>query len=218
MSYQAVLFDMDGTVLNTLEDLTDSVNYSLSRFSLPEVSASCVRKNLGHGAQYLISHCVPEDCSPDTVTQVLAFYKPWYDSHCRIKTAPYPGMTDLMCELSDAGILLAVVSNKPDIPVQALAKAFFPGLLECAVGEREGIRTKPHPDALLDAVGKLGVPLEQCVYVGDSEVDIETARNAGMDEIAVAWGFRDKEELLEAGAEVLVCSMQELKERILKHG
>ena len=209
---------MDGTVLNTLEDLTDSVNYSLSRFSLPEVSASCVRKNLGHGAQYLISHCVPEDCSPDTVTQVLAFYKPWYDSHCRIKTAPYPGMTDLMRELSDAGILLAVVSNKPDIPVQALAKAFFPGLLECAVGEREGIRTKPHPDTLLDAVRKLGVPLDQCVYVGDSEVDIETARNAGMDEIAVTWGFRDEEELLEAGAEILVHSMQELKERILKHG
>ena len=218
MSYKAVLFDMDGTVLNTLEDLTDSVNYSLSRFSLPEVSTSCVRKNLGHGAKYLISHCVPEDCSPDKATQVLAFYKPWYDSHCRIKSAPYPGMADLMRELSEAGILLAVVSNKPDTPVQELAKAFFPGLLGCAVGEREGIRTKPHPDALLDAVVKLGVPLEQCVYVGDSEVDIETARNAGMDEIAVAWGFRDKEELLEAGAEVLVCRMQELKERLLNHG
>ncbi len=218
MSYQAVLFDMDGTVLNTLEDLTDSVNYSLSRFSLPEVSTSCVRKNLGHGAQYLIAHCVPEDCGPDTVSQVLTFYKPWYDSHCRIKTAPYPGMTDLMRDLSEVGILLAVVSNKPDKPVQELARAFFPGLLKCAVGEREGVRTKPHPDTLLDAVRRLGVSPEHCVYVGDSEVDIETARNAGIAEIAVAWGFRDEETLLHAGAEVIVHNMRELKERILKHG
>ena len=218
MAYQAVLFDMDGTVLNTLDDLTDAVNYTLDHFSLPPVARSHVRKNLGHGAQYLIAHCVPEECGPDTVAQVLALYKPWYDRHCRIKTAPYPGMTELMNELSEAGILLAVVSNKPDTAVQELVNAFFPGLLECAVGEKTGVRTKPHPDTLLAAVEKLGVPLEQCVYVGDSEVDVETARNAGMDGIAVVWGFRDEEELLRAGAEVLVHSMNELKERILIHG
>ena len=218
MPYQAVLFDMDGTVLNTLEDLTDAVNFSLTRFSFPEVSAAHVRRNLGHGAKFLIDHCVPAGCDPDTAAQVLAFYRPWYDSHCRIKTAPYPGIPELMYACRDAGVLMAVISNKPDPAVRELAEAFFPGLLACAVGEKTGVRIKPNPDAVLDAVRQLGVPQEQCVYIGDSEVDVETARNAKKDMIAVSWGFRDENELLAAGAGVLVHSIQELKERILEHG
>ncbi len=218
MPYQAVLFDMDGTVLDTLEDLTDAVNVSLNRFNLPEVSFSHVRKNLGHGARYLIAHCLPSGCEDAFITKVLDFYRPWYDSHCRVRTAPYAGMPELMQEFRAAGILLAVISNKPDAAVRELADAFFPNLLFCAVGEREGNRIKPYPDAVFDAVRQLGIPREQCVYVGDSEVDIQTAANAGMDMIAVAWGFRDEDDLIAAGAEIIVHNMEELKERIMIHG
>ena len=123
-----------------------------------------------------------------------------------------------MRDLKDSGILMSVVSNKPDFAVRELAASFFPGLLFCAVGEREGIRIKPYPDAVLDAVRQLGIPAAQCVYVGDSEVDVETARNAGLDMIAVAWGFRDEEDLIAAGAKTIVHSMEELKERIMSYG
>ena len=210
MRYRAVLFDMDGTVLDTLTDLYDSVNYSLSRFSLPPVSREHVRQNLGNGAVYLINHCIPADASQDLQEQVLAFYKPWYDAHCRIKTAPYAGILPLMQTLRREGILLAIVSNKPDTAVQELAETFFPGLMAFVVGESASVRRKPAPDTVLTAAEQMNVSVEQCVYIGDSEVDIQTARNAGMDCIAVTWGFRDEPQLLEAGAAVLAHTPEEL--------
>ena len=200
MKYKAVLYDMDGTVLDTLADLTDAVNVSLRRFGLPEQPAMHVRDVLGNGARRLIMGCLPENTDERTADAVLEFYKPYYDAHCREKTAPYPGITELMQRLRDAGVKQAVVSNKPDGAVKELAELFFGGLIESAVGESETVRLKPCPDAVLAAAKLMGVSKDECVYVGDSEVDIETARRAGMDCISVAWGFRDEDMLRAEGA------------------
>ncbi len=210
MKYKAVLYDMDGTVLDTLADLTDAVNVSLRRFGLPEQPAMHVRDVLGNGARRLIMGCLPENTDERTADAVLEFYKPYYDAHCREKTAPYPGITELMQRLRDAGVKQAVVSNKPDGAVKELAELFFGGLIESAVGESETVRLKPCPDAVLAAAKLMGVSKDECVYVGDSEVDIETARRAGMDCISVAWGFRDGDMLRAEGASCIVRSAEEL--------
>ena len=176
MRYRGVLWDMDGTVLDTLEDLWAAVNVSLRRFSLPEASLEAVRAGLGNGAAHLISCVAPEGKRE----QVLAFYKPWYDAHCNLKTHPYPGILPLMGELRAGGVRQAIISNKPDPAVQELAKSYFPGLLETAVGESETVRRKPNPDAVLAAVRQMGLTVADCVYIGDTEVDLATAKNAGM--------------------------------------
>ena len=216
MNWKAVLFDMDGTVLDTLDDLADSVNHSLAEFGLPAVDSSVVRRNLGNGAAFLIKHCVPLGTPEDLCARVLEFYKPWYDAHCRIHTRPYDGILPLMQDFRERGIRLAIISNKPDPAVQELAAAFFPGMLDVVVGESPGIRRKPSPDTVLEAASRMGLAVEDCVYVGDSEVDIETARNAGMTCISVSWGFRDEEMLLSSGASILVRTPGELSERILQ--
>ena len=214
MKYKAVLYDMDGTVLDTLADLTDAVNVSLRRFGLPEQPAMHVRDVLGNGARRLIMGCLPENTDERTADAVLELYKPYYDAHCREKTAPYPGITELMQRLRDAGVKQAVVSNKPDGAVKELAELFFGGLIESAVGESETVRLKPCPDAVLAAAKLMGVSKDECVYVGDSEVDIETARRAGMDCISVAWGFRDEDMLRAEGAACIVHSAEELFEAL----
>lgn len=214
MKYKAVLYDMDGTVLDTLADLTDAVNVSLRRFGLPEQPAMHVRDVLGNGARRLIMGCLPEGTDERTADAVLEFYKPYYDAHCREKTAPYPGIIELMQRLRDAGVKQAVVSNKPDGAVKELAELFFGGLIESAVGESETVRLKPCPDAVLAAAKLMGVSKDECVYVGDSEVDIETARRAGMDCISVAWGFRDEDMLRAEGAACIVHSAEELFEAL----
>ena len=210
MKYDAVLYDMDGTTLDTLGDLTDSVNYALSQFSLPPVSPKKLAAFLGNGAKRLIDRSCPEGTDQETIDKAYAIYAPWYNDHCSIKTAPYEGILELMEKLRAMGIKQAVVSNKPDIAVRPLAERYFPGLLELAVGDRVGFRRKPAPDTVLAAAEKMNIPVEKCVYVGDSEVDIETAENAGMDGIAVTWGFRSPEQLAQAGAKVMVNTVEEL--------
>ncbi len=216
MRYQAVLFDMDGTVLDTLDDLCDSINHSRAEFSLPSVSREHVRQCLGNGAAYLVKHSLPADCSPELEAKVLAFYKPWYDAHCLIKTAPYDGILPMMQALKARGLRLAIISNKPDRAVQELSAAFFPDLLELSVGESPSVRRKPAPDTVLTAAAQIGLSVDQCVYVGDSEVDLQTARNAGMDCISVTWGFRDEPQLLDAGAAALVHTPKELEAFLLE--
>ena len=201
---------MDGTVLDTLDDLYDSINYSLLAFSLSPVTREQVRQNLGNGAAYLVNHCVPPDCSEPLREELLVFYKAWYDDHCRIKTAPYEGILSLLHALKEQGFRLAIISNKPDSAVQELSASFFPGLLELSVGESPATRRKPAPDTVLTAASQMGLSVDQCVYVGDSEVDIQTARNAGMDCISVTWGFRDEAQLIAADATVLVHTTEEL--------
>ena len=202
---------MDGTVLDTLDDLADSVNRSLQEFGLPEVSRFQVGQSLGNGAKYLIRHCLPEGSDEALCERVLSFYKPWYDAHCRIKTKPYDGILQLMEALRADGIHQAIISNKGDAAVQALAGEFFPGLLETAVGESATVRRKPDPDAVLAAAQRMDVPLARCVYVGDTEVDLATAQNARMACIAVSWGFRSERQLLDAGAKRIAHTARELE-------
>ena len=213
MRYRGVLWDMDGTVLDTLEDLWAAVNVSLRRFSLPEASLEAVRAGLGNGAAHLISCVAPEEKRE----QVLAFYKPWYDAHCNLKTRPYPGILPLMGALRAGGVRQAIISNKPDPAVQELAKSYFPGLLDSAVGESETVRRKPDPDSVLAAAAQMGLAPEDCVYVGDTEVDLATARNAGMDVIAVSWGFRSRAQLRAAGAERIAATAEDLERLIADH-
>ena len=211
MRYKAVLFDMDGTVLDPLDDLTDAVNYSLARFGLPEISREHARENLGNGAAYLVRHCLPEGTDEALADQLITFYRAWYDAHCRVRTGPYAGILPLMERLKAAGVRQAIISNKPDPAVQELAAHFFPNLLEAAVGESASVRRKPNPDAVLRAVEQMGLEKDECVYVGDTEVDLATARNAGLACIAVSWGFRSEEQLLAAGADRIAHSAEELE-------
>ena len=211
MKYQAVLFDMDGTVLDTLDDLHDAVNISFQHFGFPPVSRNLVRANLGNGAVYLIHHCLPSSATETQAEKVISWYKDYYDAHCQIKTAPYPGIPELMQNLRKKHIKLAIISNKPDSAVQELAQRFFPGLTEVVVGESPSVRRKPNPDAVLAAAQYMNVPIDRCVYIGDSEVDIQTAGNAGMDCISVVWGFRSRDELQKSGATMLADSPEKLE-------
>ena len=211
MSYKAVLFDMDGTVLDTLGDLTDAVNHALREFHMPERSPSEVASFMGNGARRLIGHAVPQGTEAALTEEVLAFYSPWYESHCRIKTAPYPGILSLMAALRERGMKLALISNKQDAAVQTLSELYFPGLLELSVGESKAVRRKPAPDTVLAALSAMNVKPGESIYVGDTEVDVETARNAGTDCAAVSWGFRSRRQLVDCGAEHIFDTAQELE-------
>jgi len=215
--YKAVLFDMDGTVLDTSGDLTDAVNHCLRHFGMPERSRQEVESFLGNGAARLISLSVPKDTDEKKIREIFDYYSNYYSSHCQIKTAPYPGIIPLMERLKELGIKQAVISNKQDAAVKPLAKLHFPGLLELAVGEGNGVKRKPDPSAVIAAAEQLGLGIEECVYIGDTEVDIETAKNAGMDCIAVSWGFRTVEQLIQAGAGLIVHTAEELLEVLLNN-
>lgn len=217
MKYKAVLFDMDGTVLDTLGDLAAAVNHTLREFSMPERSIAEIAAALSNGAAYLIAHTVPAGTPKELTDKVLAAYAPYYDAHCDILTGPYDGIVPLMEKLRDKGVKLAVISNKQDTAVKPLAEKYFPGLLEIAVGESAEVRRKPNPDAVLAALRHIGVEREDAIYVGDTEVDLQTARNAGMECASVDWGFRTREQLVEIGAEHIFDTVQELEEYLLKN-
>ena len=210
MRYKAVLFDMDGTVLDTLADLTNAVNHVLALYGMPQRTPREVAGFLGNGAERLLTLSVPAGTSRETVREMLAVYQPWYDAHCAILTAPYPGILKLMETLKAAGVKQAVISNKQDRAVRRLADEHFPGLLETAVGESETVRRKPNPDAVLAALREMDVAPEDAVYVGDTEVDLLTAANAQLDCAAVGWGFRSEAQLRAAGAGHIFQSAQEL--------
>ena len=215
MRYRGVLFDMDGTVLDTLTDLHNAVNRSLQEFGYPPVSREQARAGLGNGAAHLIRACLPPVPEAD-FRRVLAWYVPWYEQHCRVHTGPYPGILPLMERLRAEGVRLAIISNKGDGAVQELAETFFPGLLDTAVGESAAVRRKPDPDAVLAAAERMGLPVDECVYVGDTEVDLATARNADMACILVSWGFRDEAQLRALGEVPLAHSAEELAALLLR--
>lgn len=215
MKYKAVLYDMDGTVLDTLGDLVNAVNYTLEHFNMPLRTEKQIMSYLGNGAKNLITCAAPEGTAPEKLEEMLAFYLPWYNSHCQLLTAPYPGIIELMQELKALGVKQAVISNKQDSAVKPLAAQYFPGLLESALGESETVKKKPDPAAVLAALKELGVEKSEAIYVGDSEVDVATAINADMDCAAVSYGFRSVEELVAAGAKVICHSVEELREYIL---
>ena len=215
MKYKAILYDMDGTVLDTVGDLCDSMNHALSLYSLPPITEAQTMQYLGNGARRFTELACPEGTDAALRENVFRAYKSWYDAHCRIRTAPYTGIPEMMQRLRALGAKQAIVSNKPDSAVQPLAAENFPGLLELAIGESLNVRRKPAPDSVWKAAEELGAAKKSCVYIGDTEVDIETAKRAGMDCICVSWGFRSIAELTAAGAPLILTSVKELENYLL---
>lgn len=215
MQYDAALFDMDGTILDSIEDMHDSVNAALAHFSMRSISLAETTAYVGNGARRLIEQAVPAGTDDALTEEVLAWYKPYYNDHSRIKTRPYDGIPELLSELRRAGFALAVVSNKPDKTARELTELFFDGLFASYVGESPTVRRKPWPDMVDAAVTAMGMDKSRCVYIGDSEVDVATARNAGLDCISVSWGFRTEQQLIDAGAETIARSPDELLKMLL---
>lgn len=214
MRYQTAIFDMDGTILETLEDMCASVNVTMDHVGYPRRTMDEVRRFVGNGAAKLIERCMPAGAEDPRYPAALEFYRAYYDAHAQIKTGPYPGIPELLNQLSREGVRLAVVSNKPDEAVRALTERYFPGVFPVAIGNRDGWATKPAPDSVYEAMRLLGARRESTVYVGDSDVDVDTARNAGLDSIIVTWGFRDEDFLRAHGAQHLAHNADELYEML----
>lgn len=215
MKYSTVIFDLDGTILNSLDDLYSSVNFALNKNSLPLRSKEEVRSFVGNGARKLVERSVPADAAADIVQKVFDDFIIHYRDNCTNETAPYDGVCDLLKDLKDLGVKTAVVSNKADFAVGQLCDRYFPNLLDISLGEKEGIKTKPDPAAVLEVMKELGATADSTVYVGDSEVDIETAVNAGLLCISVDWGFKTKEFLVSHNAKTIVSTVEELRKTLV---
>ncbi len=215
MKYRLAVFDLDGTILDTLQDLYNSVNAALEKNRYPARSLEEVRAFVGNGVPKLIDRACPLDCPDARKNQVYADFTAHYAVHCADTTRPYPGIPALLNALKAEGMLLAVVSNKDDYAVQSLCRDYFPGVFHAAVGACAEVRKKPAPDTVNAVLKQLQVSPIDAVYIGDTNVDLETAQNADMDCIAVTWGFRSVNHLLENGAKVLVNSAEELKKALL---
>ena len=202
MKYNTVVFDLDGTLLNTLEDLMDATNYTLETYGYPERSLTEVRSFVGNGVRRLMERALPQEAAHVDMDEILGVFRKYYTAHCEDKTCAYEGVTSLLKQLREAGFKLAIVSNKPDNAVKELNRSYFGGYVQAAIGEKEGISRKPAPDMVMNALAELGSSREEAVYVGDSDVDIHTAANAGLPCISVTWGFRDAEFLRENGARI----------------
>ena len=213
MGYDTVLFDLDGTLLDTLDDLMDSCNHALSTIGAPPRTRMEIRRFVGNGIRNLMRLAVPEGEDNPRFEEAYETMQSWYKEHNQIKTAPYPGVQELIRTLRDRGVPMAVVSNKPDSSVQMLMEQWFPELT-VGVGELEGLRRKPERDLVDYALKRLGEDNGQVVYVGDSEVDLATAANAELPCISVTWGFRDREVLEAGGADCFVDTVEELLEVI----
>ena len=213
--YKLVIFDMDGTVLDTLDDLTAAVNAALAAFGYSTHGRDAVRTFVGDGIGKLIERALPAGTDTDTVARVLAAFRTYYAAHCKDATRPYAGVTGLLADLRRAGCYTAVLSNKADFAVRELAEQYFPALLHVAVGERAGVPRKPAPDGVLDLMRRFGVSPAEAVYIGDSDVDVRTAANAGVEGIFVTWGFRDADCLRRAGGACIVENIEKLKTCLL---
>ena len=210
MRYEAVIFDLDGTLLNTLDDLAASTNRALAHFDLPQRSLEEVRQFVGNGVEKLIRRAVPDGTGESLILDCLDWFKKDYMVHMRDHTAPYPGILELLKQLKDNRCKAGVVSNKFDGAVKEHCREHFDGLLPVAIGERPGTQKKPARDLVDLCIAELGVRPDHCVYVGDSDVDIQTAANAGLPCLSVSWGFRNRDFLLAHGASVIVDTPEEL--------
>lgn len=209
---KTVIFDLDGTLLNTLDDLADSTNYALSKFGYPTRTIEEVRQFVGNGVAKLIERAIPEGKNNPNFEKCLAIFKENYAQNMYNKTAPYNGIIEMLSNLKSKGIKIAVVSNKFDLAVKELCKKYFEGFIDFAAGENEaqGIKKKPAPDTVISVLNEFNFAPEDAVYVGDSDVDIMTAKNSKMPCISVTWGFRDKKFLLENGATILINAPSEI--------
>ena len=210
--YDTYIFDLDGTLLDTLDDLAAAVNYALRTYGMPEHSRDDVRRFVGNGVRMLMIRAIPDGEQNPRFEEAFSTFRQYYLEHSLDRTRPYDGVPEMLKALKQRGCRLAVVSNKFYAATQELCRHFFADTIEVAVGEHEaeGIRKKPAPDTVNEALSQLGVDHRHAVYVGDSDVDLQTARNAGLPCISVLWGFRDKDFLLANGATTLITTPQEL--------
>lgn len=207
---KTVIFDLDGTLLNTLDDLADSVNHTLSHFDYPERSKEEVRSFIGGGAKALIKKSLPANVNDEKYEKVLSYFQGYYKKNADKKTGLYPGIKRLINKLSDEDYSIGVVSAKGDIVVRELVESFLGDKVNQTLGEKEGIRRKPAPDSILIMMDILKCKPEETIYVGDSEVDVEAAANAGIRCASVTWGFRDKEKLEKINPLYIADNVQEL--------
>lgn len=204
MQFNTAVFDLDGTLLNTLDDLTDSVNHVMSAHGFPLHTADEVRCYVGNGVPLLIERAVPAGTDEETYAQCLAGFKAHYEKNMYHKTGPYSGIPELLAALQAHGIRMAVVSNKFDAAVKGLCRRYYGDYIHVAIGERAGVRKKPAPDSVFAALRELGSTPQEALYIGDSDVDIHTARNAGLVSVGVTWGFRDRALLEREGARYII--------------
>lgn len=212
MRYDTYIFDLDGTLLNTINDLAASCNYALRSCGMPGRTVDEVRRFVGNGVRLLMVRAIPGGDSNPRFDEAYAIFRQHYLHHSLDTTKPYDGIEELIAELNAAGKHVAVVSNKFYAATQALVRHFFGDTIKVAIGERENIRKKPAPDTVLEALRQLDMPAEAAVYIGDSDVDIDTASNCGMPCISVLWGFRDRQFLIDHGATTLVSEPREIAE------
>ena len=208
--YELIVFDLDGTLLDTLDDLTTAVNEALTRQGLPTHTREKIRSFIGDGLRALIRRAVGYEHEREE--EIMRCFRAYYKEHCAVKTQPYTGVIELLSFLKNKGVHTAILSNKADLATQQLSKLFFDGLVEDAQGENEGagIPRKPAPDALFAMMKRFGTTNANTLYVGDSEVDIQTAKNAGVDCISVSWGFKSEAFLKEHGAMKIARSTEEI--------
>lgn len=214
MKYKLAVFDLDGTLLDSLEDLRDSVNVVLEAHNYPKRSLEEIRHFVGNGSVKLIERAVPAGTSKEEEKIIHDEYKEYYDKHCNEKTKAYEGIIDVLKILKNNGVKLAILSNKPNFTVEKLNEIYFEGLFEIARGSLPEVAVKPAPDSLLRILKELNISRKDTVYIGDSDVDVNTAKNAEVDEIAVTWGFRDENFLKEKGATRFAKNSKELLELI----
>lgn len=216
MNKNILIFDLDGTLLNTLNDLTDSTNYALASLGYPQKTIEQVRNYVGNGVAKLIERAIPNGRTNPDFEKCLEIFKENYSKNMYNKTAPYDGIIKMLKQLRLKGCKIAVVSNKFDAAVKELCKKYFPDMINVAIGENEagGIKKKPAPDTVSKALKELNGKTSDAIYLGDSEVDIQTAQNSNMPCISVTWGFKDKDFLIQHGAKILVNKPHEIIEYI----
>ena len=210
--YDTVIFDLDGTLLNTLEDLADGVNAVMRANAYPERTLDEVRRFVGNGIRRLMEQAVPEGVCGEVFERVFEEFRTYYTEHCQIKTRAYDGVMELLAALKEKGYAMAIVSNKNHAAVCELNDIYFKEEIQVAIGQKDGIRKKPAPDTVFQSLKELGVSGERAVYVGDSEVDFMTAENSCMDCVLVSWGFRTKEELADCTPKAMIDRPEELLE------
>lgn len=214
---KASIFDLDGTLINSLRDLADSSNYALARQGFPIYETERYRYFVGRGIPRLIEDILPEDArTPEILAKTRALFDGYYGAHGLDHTGPYEGIPEMLTALRKDGLRLAVVSNKADAFVGQLVTSLFPGVFDVVLGQREGIPHKPDPTGALEACRKMGAAPADCLYFGDSGVDMLTANAAGMTAVGVLWGFREKEELLKNGAQLLIAAPSEAADLIVQ--
>ena len=216
MKYKLMIFDLDGTILETLEDLKNSVNYALDTLGYPTRTHEEIRAYVGNGMLNLIKRSAPQDASDEEIQNILKVFKAHYTEHKADYTKPYTGIEKVLKNLKKDGAILTVLSNKDDDAVGVLCDKYFPNVFEYTAGNRPDRKRKPDPASVHDIINKYGLTTHDTVYIGDSEVDVLTAKNANVDCVTVTWGFRDREVLVDTGATMIADTMDKLYEYLTK--